>query len=389
MLDLRAHFSRFRAAAPGTIHLAAHSHHHWPDVTRDAQLAAWDDAARLTDDKWEHVLGPVWQTAQRHVARALALPDPTSVVFAQNTFELWLRLLSCMPADRPTRVLTTDGEFHSFHRLSRRLAEEGLVELERVPVEPFGTLAERLADAARGDYDLVLFSQVLFGSGFAIDALDEVVAAMPHEETFVVIDGYHGFMARPTDLSRLAHRVFYMAGGYKYAMSGEGAALMHCPPGYGPRPRATGWYADFGALAKAPAEAVAYAEDAFRFMGATFDPTALYRFNAVMQWLDELGVGPADVRAHAHALQRVFVDGLKEAGAPLGHRDLVVPLEEKRRGSFLAFRRPDAEAIKVSLAAEGIITDARGDVLRTGFGLYHAEDDVAEAAARVARALAR
>src|SRR4051812_4314811 len=81
MLDLRAHFSRFLGAEPERLHFAAHSHHPWPDVTRNAQLAAWDDAARLQDGKWETVLGPVWQAAQRHVARHLALPNPATLVF--------------------------------------------------------------------------------------------------------------------------------------------------------------------------------------------------------------------------------------------------------------------------------------------------------------------
>ena len=94
MLDLRAHFSRFLAAEPGRVHLAAHSHHYWPDVTREAQIKAWDDAARLADGKWGHVMGPVWREAQTHVARTLSLPDPASVVFGQNTFEFWLRLFS-------------------------------------------------------------------------------------------------------------------------------------------------------------------------------------------------------------------------------------------------------------------------------------------------------
>ena len=32
-LDLTAHFQHFLGAAPGRHHLAAHSHHFWPDVT--------------------------------------------------------------------------------------------------------------------------------------------------------------------------------------------------------------------------------------------------------------------------------------------------------------------------------------------------------------------
>ena len=42
-----SHFSRFLGTEPDRLHFAAHSHHPWPDVTRDAQVQAWDDAARL------------------------------------------------------------------------------------------------------------------------------------------------------------------------------------------------------------------------------------------------------------------------------------------------------------------------------------------------------
>lgn len=388
MLDLRSHFTGFLGAAPERLHLAAHSHHYWPDVSRDAHLAAWDDAARLADGKWEHVLGPVWGEAQAHVARVLALPDPSTIVFAQNTFELWLRLLSCFPAGRPVRVLTTDGEFHSFARLGRRLAEDGGIVLDSVPVEPLATFSERFQQAAAaGGHDLVLVSQVFFGSGYAVADLPGLVAAVPDPDTFVVIDGYHGFMARPTDLSGIAGRVFYLGGGYKYAMSGEGAAFMHCPPGYGPRPRATGWYASFGSLAAAPDGVVAYATDGFRFMGATFDPTPLYRFNAVMRWLASVGVDAAAVRDHAHALQRIFAGGLDERGCALRSPDLLVPLDKPDRGSFLTFRRPDAAALKSRLDARNIVVDVRGDRLRTGFGLYHTAEDAARAAERVTEAL--
>ena len=41
----------------------------------------------------------------------------------------------------------------------------------------------------------------------------------------------------------------------------------------------TGWFAEFDDLTLRP-EQVGYAKDAMRFMGATFDPSALYRFNA-------------------------------------------------------------------------------------------------------------
>ncbi len=149
------------------------------------------------------------------------------------------------------RMVTTDGEFHSFRRQTERLAEDGLIALHVVPAEPFGTLAARLIEATKAQQpDMVFVSQVLFGSGFALTDLTRLVEALDAPERLIVIDGYHGFMARPTDLSAIADRAFYIAGGYKYAMSGEGACFMHCPPGRAPRPRNTGWFASFGSLSR-------------------------------------------------------------------------------------------------------------------------------------------
>src|SRR5512134_3036809 len=121
---LKSHYSRFFTAAPGRLHFSAHSHHYWPDVTRDAVLQYWDDAARLSDSKWEHVFGEVVPRAQRHVARLLGLSRPQDVAFGPNTHELVWRALSCVRR-RPLRVLTTDSEFLSFTRQLGRLEEEG------------------------------------------------------------------------------------------------------------------------------------------------------------------------------------------------------------------------------------------------------------------------
>lgn len=381
MLDLRAHFSRFLGADPGRLHFAAHSHHPWPDMTREAQLRAWDDAARLMDGKWAEILGPLWQEARGHVARHLRLPDPATVVFAPNTHEFVVRILSSLPlrGARPPRLLTTDGEFHSFARQAARLEEEGLVAVTRVPSEPGPDCLPRLVEAARQGFDLIWASEVLFGTGFALRNLEALAEAAG--EAVLVLDGYHAFLARPVDLSGIADRAFWLAGGYKYAMAGEGACFLHCPPGWLPRPRATGWFAGFAALsegAAAPGAAVPYAMDGRRFLGATFDPSGLYRFNATMRWLEGLGLDAAAVHAHALALQARFAAGLEAAGAPLGldPARLAVPLGESRRGNFLAFGLEDAGAVQARLAEAGIVADHRGRWLRLGFGIYHTAEEV-------------
>src|SRR5690606_34423701 len=134
-----------------------------------------------------------------------------------------------------------------------RWEEAGEAVVTRVPIAPFETFAERFLTAARaGGHDLVLVSQVFFRTGQLISAFDELAAVAAPAGPWVVVDGYHGFMATPTDLSRTADRLFYVAGGYKYAMAGEGACFLHAPPGYGARPVVTGWFAEFGDLQGPP-----------------------------------------------------------------------------------------------------------------------------------------
>ena len=371
-MTYREHFSRFLRSTD-RIHAAAHSHHPWPDVTFDAHQQAWLDAARLHDDKWDLVFGEVLPEAQRHVAARLNLPDPTSVAFAPNTHELVARVVSCLPA--PARVLTSDAEFHSFTRQVARWEESGRVTVERVASAPLNTFAERFAAAAAaGGHDLVFVSSVLFDSGYVVTDVAAIVDAVPDDQTYIVIDGYHGFMALPVDLSAVAGRAFFTAGGYKYAMAGEGACFLAVPPGYGTRPVDTGWLAGFGELVAGPAGQVGYAADGSRFLGATFDPTALYRFNAVQRWLDEIGVTVADIRAHVAVLQAQFlslVDGL------------LPPVEAHPHGNFLSFRLPDAQEVYRRLHEAGVTTDSRGDRLRIGFGLYTDESDVEAVAKHV------
>lgn len=381
-MSWKAGFSRFLEADAERLHFAAHSHHFWPDVTFEAHQRAWLDAARLADEKWGTVFAEVLPEAQKHIATELALPHPESLVFAPNTHEFVLRLLSCLP-DRP-RVVTSDSEFHSFERQTRRLEEEGLIEVTRVPAEPFATFGERLSAAAQGA-QLVFFSQVFFNSGAEVEHLDGLVDSLP-SEALVVIDGYHGFGAVPTSLHHVGARAFYLAGGYKYAMSGEGVCFLHVPPSASQlRPRNTGWFAAFEALEGKVAGQVPYSSGAMRFMGATFDPSGLYRFNAVMKWRQEAGLTTAKNRAHAHALQRKFVKGLPEG--PLSEDQLVVPLSHPARGQFLTFRTPEANVLSATLKLHRVITDARDDRLRFGFGPYQDEGDVAELHARMRRAL--
>lgn len=368
----KALFQRALAAAPDRLHFAAHSHHLWPDASYLGHQAAWADAARLADRKWDRVMGEIWPAAQSHVAAELNLPDPTSIVFAGNTHDLLLRIVSAR-AERPLRILTSDGEFHSFRRQSQRWEESGRIAIDRVATGP--DFSDRfLAEARTGTHDLIFVSQVMFGTGRLVPAavLADLAALARPDGPWVVIDGYHGFMAVENDLSAIAANAFYLAGGYKYAMAGEGVAFLHCPPGFGPRPEITGWYAERAGLSALPGQ-VGYAADAMRFMGSTFDPSGIYRFVAVRDMLADQGLTTAAINAHVAPLRERLLTALP--GTPLAGADLLNP-GPAPYARFVALRSPHAPAWQAALAEQDIITDVRADVLRIGFGLYHDERDV-------------
>lgn len=374
-------FSRALAAAPGRLHFAAHSHHLWPDVSFDAQSQAWLDANAHADRKWGLIFDEVVPRAQAHVARELGLRSGDSLTFSSNTHDFLIRLFSGIER-KPVRILSTDGEFHSFRRQSQRWEEAGEALVHRVPLAPFDTFVQRFVDVAQaGQFDLIIVSQVFFRTGQLVEALEPLADLADPDGPWVVIDGYHGFMATPTDLSATQDRVFYLAGGYKYAMAGEGACFLHAPSGFCPRPVTTGWFAEFGNL-EGPPGGVGYREDGGRFWGATFDVSALYRFNAVQGMLQAEGLTTPVIAGHTRGLADRFQAAvISDQAGPLVHAQILNPVVwsstgHAPRARFLALRHADAGAWQGALLDHGIVTDVRDDVIRFGFSIYQDEGDI-------------
>jgi selenocysteine lyase/cysteine desulfurase len=111
-----------------------------------------------------------------------------------------------------------------------------------------------------------------------------------------------------------------------------------------------------------------------RFMGATFDPSALYRFTAVQRMLADSQLTTAHISAHVAALQQRLLDAV--ADTPLGFATLLNPLTGSPHARFLAFRHSKAQQWCAELQAKSVITDVRGDVLRVGLAIYHDPADI-------------
>ena len=290
------------------------------------------------------------------------------------------------PIRRRLRVLTSDGEFHQARRQFARWAEDGWFELETVAAEPFDDFSDALPrrGAQSASHDLIFVSQMLFGSGRRFDGVDELAALARPD----------GPVGRDRRLSRLhGARAAVRAGAPRRAPSTSAAAINMPWPGRAARSctPARLWRAAAAdrlvcRVRRSDAAAghrSAMPSDAMRFMGATFDPSALYRFNARAadarrQWADHgAHFGPC------RGLQAQLLEAI--AGTALGAGRTAQPARRRSARSLPRLPQPDAQRWCAELAARDCVTDVRGDVLRIGLGLYHDEEDVDAFAALAAK----
>jgi kynureninase len=364
---IAGHYSQFRVSE--RLLLTGHSHQAWPDRGFEGQQAAWLDAARYVDDKWEQA----FLRAQRVREGFAALMEDRAgdLALGANTHELVVRLLSALPLAARPRLVTTDGEFHSIRRQLDRLEEEGLA-IVRVPERPLDSVAGRLAAAVDDRTALVLVSAVFFDTGRIARGLGELAERCRRHGSRLLVDAYHALNVVPFSL---AHEgvddAFVVGGGYKYCQLGEGNCFLRMPPGTDLRPVVTGWYSEFTVLAdRQRADRVAYGQGGDRFAGATYDPTSHYRAAEVFDFFREQGLTPAllrDVSQHQIGVLVSAFDALDLDPAVLS-RDRECPLGEI--GGFLALRSPRATDLVRRLRTRGVWVDARGEILRLGPAPY-------------------
>jgi len=374
---LAAHYTRFRVA--DRLLLSGHSHQAWPDVAFDGVVEAFDDAARLIDEKWERAFTKAERV--RDGVRSL-LGDPGGeVALGANTHDLLVKLLSALELRKRPRIVTTDGEFHSLRRQLARLAEED-IEVVAVPARPVDTLAERLSAAVDPATTAVMVSAVLFEDARIVPHLDGVADDCRRLGVELVVDAYHALGAMPFALADhgLAD-AFVVGAGYKYLQWGEGNGYLRLPPhAHELRPVVTGWFAEFAQLSGPTTDrAVPYPRGADAFATATYDVTSNYRAARVLDFFVEHELTPERLRAsyrrQVELLARL-VDALEVPDDVLT-RDRETPLD--RFGSFLALRSPHAGTIQRELAARGVLTDSRGTTLRLGPAPYLSDTQIESA----------
>lgn len=381
---LAPHYKSFRVSE--RLLLTGHSHQAWPDCARDGQLEAWSDAAELVDDKWERAFAKA-DRVRRGFSELLEDADGDCAL-APNTHDLLLRFLSALPLRERSRLVTTDGEFHSIRRQLDRLGEEG-IGIVKVAADPAATVAERLAAAVDDRTAAVLVSAVFFHNAHVVPGLRSLARACARHGAELLVDAYHALGVVPFTIEGEGlEGAFVTGGGYKYCQLGEGNCFLRVPPGRTFRPVVTGWFSEFSALADPRPNAVAYGACADRFAGSTYDPTSHYRAAAVFDFFRREGLTPALLReVSQHQVGRLAerFDAL-DLDPAIVTRDRSIPLSGI--GGFLALRAPGARELSRALHARGVMTDARGDALRFGPAPYLSDsqlDAAIDALGEVAR----
>ncbi|MDW8247773.1 MAG: aminotransferase class V-fold PLP-dependent enzyme, partial [Myxococcales bacterium] len=353
MLDLDAFRGCYTAfLRPDRILLTGHSHQAWPNVVREAQARYFDDSAAWVDDKWSQAIFPKVERVSQEILRRMGFPEQDALAFGRSTHELIFRLMSCLRWSERPRVVTTTSEFHSLYRQLSRLSEEG-VEVVWVDGWPRTSLAERLLDAITPRTAMVALSGVFFEDAFVFREIGTVLEKAAAVGALPLVDLYHSFNVVPLDLGPAAAQTFVTSGGYKYAQFGEGICWLRVPPGCTLRPAYTGWFADFAALSQERTPGVvSYGSGAARFAGATFDASAFYRAEAVLNHFHRFSLGVEELRAISLRQTALLAEAL--AGAA----DLVSPADPKMRGGFLSLRVRGAERAVRMLRERGVFVDA-------------------------------
>ena len=375
---LAEHYSEFRVSQ--RLFLTGHSHQAWPDVGREGQLEAWQDAAEHADLKWERAFAKAERL--REGVRGL-LEDPGApVALAQNTHELALRFLSALPLRERPKLVSTDGEFHTLRRQLGRLGEEGL-DVVRLPARPVDTLAERLAGEAPGA-SAVLVSAVLFEDSRIVPGLPALAQACADAGAEFLVDAYHALGCLPFTVEGL-ERAWIVGGGYKYLQLGEGNCFLRLPPQADElRPAITGWYAEFDELhAEHGPGATPYPRGSMRYAGSTYDPTSHYRAARVLDFFVEQDLTPERLRASYLHQIGVLADAFDRLDLADVTRDRETPLSDF--GGFIAFESERAEELSRLLLEQGVVTDSRARHLRFGPAPYLSDEQLERAVAELGR----
>ena len=347
-------FSRVLSERGRAIYLANHSLGRPLDTTTDdlaEAIGLWQSHLGNAWDAWSAEIGAYRARLATllHAARADCVVPKTSA--GQG-----LRAI-LNSYDRIPRVVATRGEFDSIDLILRQYARCGRVDLRFVDARADGAFGAAELLAAIRDVDLVVVSQVMFGTGQVLPELPMLVAAAHASGARVLVDVYHSLGVMPVDIGAL-DADFAIGGSYKYLRGGPGAGFMYLHPRHldgSFRTLDIGWFAKKDKFAYQRPDPPEFAPGGDALLEST--PPVLVCYQARAGQLFTHAVGVERLRAYSLAQQRRLIDLLAERG-------IAADGARPDHGAFVVVRAARAVAWARALAMRGVEADARGEFLR-------------------------
>lgn len=334
-----------------TVYLVSHSLGAMPRRTRD-RLADFADVwaargVRAWSEGWWEMPRSVGDLIG-HIIGA----GPGEVIMHQNQSIAQATVLSALdwPPER-NRIVTESINFPSNLYLFHSLEAQG-AQVVGVPSEDGLTVAlEPLLAAIDERTRLVSVSHVEYKSAFIQDV--RAIVRRAHEVgALVLVDLYQSAGTVPIDVCDIGID-FATGGSVKWLCGGPGAGYLYVRRQHWQtlEPRLTGWMAHRAPFAFEHG-AIAYADDAYRFLNGTPAIPALYAAQSGYEIVNEVGVEA--IRAKSVRQTERLIALAEEAG--LG---IACPRDPASRGGTITLDIPNGDAVVRALADRNVLVDYR------------------------------
>lgn len=348
-----------------TIHLANCSHGPQSKRVRaaiDAYLQSWLEKGM----DWDSWMSEV-EEAREAFARLIGA-KPGEVAISTSASAAVASIASSLSPSGPRhRIVTTDAEFPTVGHVWLAHAKYGF-EVEFIPVVDG---AIRLEDyEARIDSRTAVTSatHVYYQNGFKQDIAR--IAEIAHAEgSLLLVDAYQSLGTCQVDVRELGIDIL-VSGNLKYLLGLPGIAFVYVREELIERfePALTGW---FGRVAPFVFDirTLDYAAEARRLDTGTPPVFAAVAARAGMELIENVGprrIGERLDELSAFSFQAAERYGLERVG----------PGDIRRKGATTAIKVPDSHAVEALLKTRGIVTSARGEVLRIAPHFFTTVEDI-------------
>lgn len=372
----------------GETYFLYHSIGQYPAKARDlagamAEFAlSWGTA---DDGQWAYALTKRADFITRW--SAILNADPATVTTFENVTAAFHALLIALPGDhlRGKKVLVAADCFPSNHFLLQGMEAKYGFTLKTVALRQGAACVEEedFLEAWTPDVGLALLTWVSSTSSARID-LDRAVAHGRAMGSLIGVDITQAAGLLPFDVQAPAVD-FAVSTSLKWMCGTPGAGVLYLAPHLiaACQPELRGWFSQENPF-NWDITRFTYAPDIRRFDNGTPGVMAALASLPALNW--HAAQDKAALLAHNRRLTRQIIAMADRFGLPLA-----TPRDESRRGGSVMLRLPEshpAKPIVDALRAQGITSDARGQVLRLSPGVMTTEAGVArleEALGRLVR----